>query len=167
VSRRVNLPGADELFGAKEEAAPASDPTLRLDRGTGTPTSGPARTLTAVPAGGIAPAPTVEPKGSSGRVRHDEKITVYMSADELLDLEHARLTLRRDYGVAVDRGRIVREALDVALAEVAAIGRASPLVRRLVGDVMLVDVDMTSAEEPSRGPADSNSAAGSSRTEPE
>ena len=32
--------------------------------------------------------------GGSGRVRHDEKITVYVSRDELLALEQARLTLR-------------------------------------------------------------------------
>ena len=38
-------------------------------------------------------------------------MTVYVSADELLDLEHARLSLRRDHGVAVDRGRMVREAI--------------------------------------------------------
>ena len=35
------------------------------------------------------------------------KMTVYVTADELLDLEHARLSLRRDTGLAVDRGRIV------------------------------------------------------------
>ncbi len=59
-----------------------------------------------------APAPEPqEPKKPSGRVRHDEKMTVYVTADELLDLEHARLTLRRDHGLAVDRGRLVREAL--------------------------------------------------------
>ena len=30
----------------------------------------------------------------SGRVRHDEKMTVYVTADELLEIEHARLSLR-------------------------------------------------------------------------
>ena len=30
-------------------------------------------------------------RAASGRVRHDEKMTVYVTADELLDLEHARL----------------------------------------------------------------------------
>ena len=51
----------------------------------------------------------------SGRVRHDEKMTVYVTSDELLDLEHARLALRRDHGLALDRGRLVREALALVL----------------------------------------------------
>ncbi|GAA3307305.1 hypothetical protein GCM10020295_65820 [Streptomyces cinereospinus] len=53
----------------------------------------------------------------SGRERHDEKITVYVSAEELMDLEHARLVLRGEHGLAVDRGRIVREAVAVVLAD--------------------------------------------------
>ncbi len=53
----------------------------------------------------------------SGRVRHDEKMTVYVTAAELLELEHARLTLRSLHGVAVDRGRLVREAIAMALAD--------------------------------------------------
>ncbi|MGC0422524.1 hypothetical protein [Embleya sp. AB8] len=69
----------------------------------------------------------------SGRERHDEKITVYVSAEELMDLEHARLSLRGDYGLAVDRGRIVREAVAVVLADLEARGEASILVRRLRG----------------------------------
>jgi hypothetical protein len=69
----------------------------------------------------------------SGRERHDEKITVYVSAEELMDLEHARLTLRGDHGMAVDRGRIVREALAVVIADLEAKGDASILVRRLRG----------------------------------
>lgn len=69
----------------------------------------------------------------SGRERHDEKITVYVSAEELMDLEHARLTLRGDFGLAVDRGRIVREAIAVVLADLEARGEASILVRRLRG----------------------------------
>jgi hypothetical protein len=69
----------------------------------------------------------------SGRERHDEKITVYVSADELMDLEHARLGLRGDFGLSVDRGRVVREALAVVLADFEAKGDASILVRRLRG----------------------------------
>ena len=69
----------------------------------------------------------------TGRERHDEKITVYVSAEELMDLERARLTLRGDHGLAVDRGRIVREALAVALADLEAQGDSSTLVRRLHG----------------------------------
>ncbi|MFN2524153.1 MAG: hypothetical protein ABR614_12700 [Mycobacteriales bacterium] len=69
--------------------------------------------------------------GPSGRERHDEKITVYVSADELMDLEHARLALRGDHGMAVDRGRIVREALALVIADLEARGEDSVLVQRL------------------------------------
>ena len=67
----------------------------------------------------------------SGRVRHDEKMTVYVTSDELLDLEHARLVLRRSHGLAVDRGRLVREAVALVLADFEAHGDDSVLVRRL------------------------------------
>ncbi|MBF9071154.1 hypothetical protein I2501_24345 [Streptacidiphilus sp. NEAU-YB345] len=69
----------------------------------------------------------------TGRERHEEKITVYVSAEELFDLEHARLALRGEYGLAVDRGRIVREAVAVVLADLEQRGEASILVRRLRG----------------------------------
>ncbi len=97
MSRRVSLPGADELFRAS-----------RSGRGDD--------------AGEEVP---------SGRERHDEKITVYCSSAELIGLEHTRLTLRREHGLAVDRGRIVREAVAVLLGDFEANGRDSVLVRRL------------------------------------
>lgn len=91
-----------------------------------------------------APAPVVQQqrrrgggrganRRPSGRERHDEKITVYVSAEELMDLEHARLVLRGEHGLAVDRGRIVREAVAVVLADLESRGDASILVRRLRG----------------------------------
>src|SRR5699024_4695869 len=67
----------------------------------------------------------------SGRQRHDEKITVYISSPELLALEQARLALRAEHGVSTDRGRIVREAVAVLLADFEENGRSSTLVRRL------------------------------------
>ena len=67
---------------------------------------------------------------ASGRERHTQKITVYLSAEELLDLERARLALLR-YGAAADRGRIVREAIAAALADFDVRGDESELVRRL------------------------------------
>jgi hypothetical protein len=67
----------------------------------------------------------------SGRERHEEKITVYCSAEELFELERARLALRGDHGMVVDRGRIVREAVAVVLADLDAKGDSSILVRRL------------------------------------
>jgi hypothetical protein len=67
----------------------------------------------------------------SGRIRHEEKITVYVSVEELLALEQARLTLRARHGMAVDRGRIVREAIALVLADLEANADHSELVRRL------------------------------------
>ncbi|HEY3733680.1 MAG TPA: hypothetical protein VGL63_07165 [Streptosporangiaceae bacterium] len=67
---------------------------------------------------------------ASGREAHTQKITVYLSADELLDLEKARVTLR-GYGISVDRGRLVREVIAVMLADLDARGEASLLARRL------------------------------------
>ncbi|MFC8550163.1 hypothetical protein ACFUMI_21590 [Streptomyces sp. NPDC057273] len=92
----------------------------------------------AAPGPAAAPAPARRRGRSpnrrpSGRERHDEKITVYVSAEELMDLEHARLVLRGEHGLAVDRGRIVREAVAVVLADLESRGDASILVRRLRG----------------------------------
>ena len=88
------------------------------------------------------PAPTLRPavptRGRparrTDRAKHDEKITVYISADELLALETARLTLRGQHGVAADRGRIVREAISVLLADLGERGEDSVLVQRLRGN---------------------------------
>jgi hypothetical protein len=76
---------------------------------------------------------TDTPPRGSGRVRHEEKITVYVSGDELLALEQARLTLRARHALAVDRGRIVREAMSAILADFSQHGQDSELVRRLSG----------------------------------
>ena len=54
-----------------------------------------------------------------------------MSAQELLALEQARLNLRAQYGMSVDRGRIVREAIAAMLADLEASADDSELVRRL------------------------------------
>jgi hypothetical protein len=73
----------------------------------------------------------VEPqRQASGRESHAQKITVYLSGGELLDLERARLTLRA-LGITVDRGRIVREALAILLADLDAEGDRSLVARRL------------------------------------
>ncbi len=71
-----------------------------------------------------------EGRQASGREGHSQKITVYLSADELLDLERARLTLRAR-GLTVDRGRVVREAIAVLLADLDAGVESSLLARRL------------------------------------
>ena len=67
---------------------------------------------------------------ASGRESHPQKITVYMSGPELIDLERARLALR-SYGISVDRGRIVREAITVLIADLDAAGENSLLAQRL------------------------------------
>lgn len=85
------------------------------------------------PTGASAPAEPDVSAGaqSSGRVRHDEKITVYFSSDELFALEDARLDLRRHHRISVDRGRIVRAAVALALADLAEKGTSSALFQHL------------------------------------
>lgn len=58
-------------------------------------------------------------------------MTVYVTSDELLDLEHARLLLRREHDLGVDRGRIVRAAVALALADLDTNGEDSAIVQRL------------------------------------
>jgi hypothetical protein len=70
---------------------------------------------------------------ATGRERHDQKITVYLSATELLELEHARLRLRR-LGFVLDRGRLVREAIAILLADLDARGKDSLVARRFSGN---------------------------------
>jgi hypothetical protein len=68
---------------------------------------------------------------TSGRERHDEKITVYVSSEELFAIEQARLVLRAEHGIAADRGRLVREAIAEMLIDLEAHGEHSSVVRRL------------------------------------
>jgi hypothetical protein len=75
-----------------------------------------------------------EQRQATGREAHPQKITVYLSADEFLDLEHARLRLR-GLGISADRGRLVREAIAVLLADLDARGEASVLATRLRRDL--------------------------------
>jgi hypothetical protein len=111
---RASLPGADELFRVTS-----------IEKGRGR---------------GAKPPPEEGAQGDdrkpaervpSGRQRHEEKVTFYCTADELMDLENARLLLRREHGVAVDRGRIVREALAQVLSELERDGADASLVQRL------------------------------------
>ncbi|MGV9880430.1 hypothetical protein [Streptomyces sp. NPDC003006] len=195
MSRRVSLPGADELFrttggmalqsstprrpangearvpapaGESDETAASADDTAQGDggepaehaatdaesgsgesrsrsagdaeKGSGRRSSA-AQEGSAAQGGGKSGSSTAQARRRaraanrrpSGRERHDEKITVYVSAEELMDLEHARLVLRGEHGLAVDRGRIVREAVAVVLADLESRGDASILVRRLRG----------------------------------
>jgi len=159
VTRRPVLPGAAELFRRTDVsaqqpapvtelatlAAAQSSPALRPRPAADAPpaaepSSGQALSLVpAAPAGDVpllrAQLPVTPPRRrgqpEGGRAKHDEKITVYCSAEELLALEGARLTLRGQHGVVADRGRIVREAIAVLLADLEEHGDDSVLVQRL------------------------------------
>ena len=134
--RRVRMPGADELFGrgpvtlgntARLRAVP--DPVEEEDEAEDEPAlrDAPAPRNPASPR-----LPVARPTGrATGRERHDEKITVYVSPEELVGLEQARITLRAGHGLAVDRGRIVREAVNLVLADLSEHGEDSSLVRIL------------------------------------
>jgi hypothetical protein len=152
--RRTDTPPAPEVTELPSLSTTTSSPALRgapARRDDGD--SGPGMPLTLVPGGAAAgqddlaafraPAPPAAPvvpargrpqRGRVDRAKHDEKITVYVSADELVALESARLALRAQHGLAADRGRIVREAISVLLADLTERGEDSVLVRRLRGD---------------------------------
>ena len=102
--RRVNLPGADELFRAT-----SSRPRDEIEDDAQEPPS----------------------DGASGRIKHNEKMTVYLTSGELLAIEQARLKLRGDLGRNVDRGRLVRAALAIALGDLEARGTDSEIAQRL------------------------------------
>jgi hypothetical protein len=93
---------------------------------------------------------------ASGREQHTHKITVYLSADELFELEHARLALRR-YGLTTDRGRLVREAIAVLLADLDACGETSVLARRIADEPGSPDPVETGVDGPSIAPDSLNS----------
>ena len=123
--RRVSLPAADDLFRPTADKAVRAVPDAERDaRPESGPEDGPEN-------GTSEDGDQASRRKPSGRVRHDEKMTVYVTSDELLDLEHARLILRRNHGMAVDRGRLVREAISLVLADFEANGDDSVLVRRL------------------------------------
>lgn len=89
------------------------------------------RDCVAVADGALFEAPPRRGRSTSGRIRHEEKITVYLSAGELHEMDAARLILSHDYGLKVDRGRAVREAVAMLLADFEERGPDSVLVRRL------------------------------------
>lgn len=114
--RRVSLPTADDLFRPTADAPEEPPPAAKTAR------------VRAVP---DAPEGATGEKRPSGRIRHDEKMTVYVTADELMEIEHVRLLLRGRHGLPVDRGRLVREAVSLVLADFDAHREDSALVRRL------------------------------------
>jgi hypothetical protein len=150
MTRRVSLPGVDELFRSAKDTR-ASDPEVPE-----TPSlqiaKEPERSEEAVsevlvlrapdpsPAPVPAPAPVLQeaaPAGESDvgrRPRHEEKVTFYCTPSDLTRIERARLALRADHKLASDRGRIVRAALAEILDDFESNGSSSALVRRLRHD---------------------------------
>ncbi|MEV4055379.1 cobyrinic acid a,c-diamide synthase [Amycolatopsis sp. NPDC049688] len=124
MSRRASLPGASELFRITSSPAldlpPQAPPEPVEERQPKPEGNGRSDQL----------ARSAAPHGS-GRTKHDAKITVYVSGDELLAMEQARLTLRAKHDLVVDRGRLVREAVAVLLADFDQHGDESVLVQRL------------------------------------
>ena len=119
MNKRASLPGASELFR---------------------PTKAPEPVTPAAPADPEKAKPQKsEPQGkekasrpvASGRIRHDQKITVYFSSEELFALEDATLELKRRHGINLDRGRVVRTAVALALLDLAENGADSAVVAEL------------------------------------
>ena len=137
MTRRISLPGADELFRKTTLSAVPDQVVEEVEVAhTNRPTT--QSVAKAAPKStGVRQTPRRRPtgldKGPSGREKHDEKITVYLSPEELFDLEQARLHMRGDLGLAVDRGRIVREALAIVIADLESKGDQSIIARRLRG----------------------------------
>lgn len=136
MSRRVSLPGADELFRTTTTlaAVPSQSGANLAPVSDDIPVNTP---ITPATKKAVRQTPRRRvnsfDRSTSGRERHDEKITVYLSPEELYDLEQARLAIRGDLGMAVDRGRIVRESLSIIIADLEAKGESSILARRLRG----------------------------------
>ena len=122
MSRRASLPGADELFRRtspertaeprKTAPAPAPEPVAKVDKSTKPQIAS------------VTEVPRKAPK-------HDEKITFYCTAEDLMSIEKARLSLRSQHGIAADRGKIVRAALAYVLEDFEARAEDSILLRRL------------------------------------
>ena len=135
MTRRASLPGADELFRGSAPSLSAvrevtqDAPAAPASSSIGTAAPKAKKGVRSIPRRRVTNAN----KSPTGRERHEEKITVYLSPDELFDLDQARLMLRGDLGLAVDRGRIVRESIAVIVADLEAKGDQSILARRLRG----------------------------------
>ncbi len=123
VNKRASLPGASELF-RQTQSNPAFDSPRRAEPRDDAQ-------VEHAPASPPTPAEAAQVPLASGRVRHDQKITVYFSSEELFALEDATLLCKRAHGLKVDRGRLVRSAVALALADLAEHGADSDVVAAL------------------------------------
>ncbi|MGO1384019.1 MAG: hypothetical protein ACTHWA_00885 [Arachnia sp.] len=126
VNKRATLPGAAELF-RQTQPNPAFDTPRRAEARQDI--SEAAQTEVATP--DVNSSDSQQVPVASGRIRHDQKITVYFSSEELFALEDATLACKRSHGLKVDRGRLVRSAVALALADLAEHGEESDVVAAL------------------------------------
>lgn len=120
MSPRASLPGAEELFRPTKIARTEPRPRSAGQQET---KSTKLQVASAEPA-----AAPVEPVKAP---RHEEKVTFYCTAADLMAIEQTRLKLRAEHGIAADRGKIVRAALDYVLEDFEARTDDSILIRRL------------------------------------
>jgi hypothetical protein len=108
VSRRVSLPGADELFRQTT-------------------------TLSAVPS--VAPTPVEDQPEATIPTQQSKKAvrTTPRRRVNTFDRSPSGRERRGDLGLAVDRGRIVRESLAIIIADLESKGDQSIIARRLRG----------------------------------
>jgi hypothetical protein len=112
------LPGADELF---RRTTPAEN---KVEPRKAAPEKAQVDKSTKPQIASVTQVPSKAPK-------HDEKITFYCTAEDLVALEQARLALRSQHGLAADRGKIVRAAVAYVLEDFEARAEDSILLRRL------------------------------------
>lgn len=120
-SRRASLPGAEELF-RRTSSTGATVPPEPQDQGVDKATN----LHVATP-----PQPAAPATPATKAPKHDEKVTFYCTAAELMALERARLALRSEHATAADRGRIIRAALAYVLEDFEARAGDSILLRKL------------------------------------
>lgn len=125
MSPRASLPGAEELFRrtSPEKVAPRKPSSVDRQDSKSTKLQ-------------VASEPESNPTEAAGTAsrkapRHEEKVTFYCTAEDLMAIEQTRLKLRAEHGVAADRGRIVRAALAYVLEDFEARADDSILLRRL------------------------------------
>lgn len=145
MSKRAKLPGADELFRRTAVQAKEADSEQLVDKATNiqddnTPSPEDAKATypmvskateaqSAESTDRFRRGPTA--RAETPKPRHDEKITFYCTEDELLRIEESRLKLRRESGIATDRGGLIRAAVRHALDELDRVGAKAGVVRHL------------------------------------
>lgn len=124
MSRRASLPGAEELFRRTSTSDRTRESREEAQESRQVDKSPKLQVASEEPAAEVPAQPRKAP-------RHQEKVTFYCTSEDLMALESTRLQLRAQYGVAADRGKIVRAALGYVLEDFEARGEDAILVRRL------------------------------------